>query len=153
MNKPLLPLLALAAVVVPVTLAMRPAADPTSAPQDNEAQEPTPLQRSMGILQRHQRSLRKLVKDPVASKVKLTKALGEMEGAILVGLQNLPSPREGMKPEEVALWHVGYKQTMVTLLSSVLEMQKATLEGDAAALGAAAKALGQTKKAGHESYQ
>lgn len=124
------------------------------AGQDPVAEDgPTPLQEAMGVLQGNQRKLRKLVADPAANKEALTGALVAMEGACLTAIANPPTPRDPVAGDELAAWVVRYKILMTSTLDSVLQMQAATLQGDAEALGAAYSTLNQKKKLGHDSFQ
>ena len=54
---------------------------------------------------------------------------------------------------DLALWHVGYKRAITTLLQQVLTMEQATLETDVEALNAAYAELGRIKTASHEEYR
>lgn len=137
------------------------AAPPAVAPQPNpvspleadaQDQEPTTLQRSMETLKGGQRALKKLIAEPAENRAELMKTLGAMEGAALDALRERP-PAMGERPEADALWLVGYKRQMATLLQTVLTLEDATLRADAEALAAAYAQLSEVKRAGHEGYR
>ena len=114
---------------------------------------PTALQEAMGVFKTGQRALRKLIDDPKANQDVLMKTLGEMEAATITALGETPKVPEGVDRAGVPLWKVSYKQAMNTLLGSILDMQAATLKGDATALKAGYDLLGATKKSGHENFR
>ncbi len=141
-------------LVAPLALYAAVPAAQGFAVQDPAADEgPTPLQEAMGVLQGNQRKLRKLVADPAANKEALIGALGAMESACLTSIANPPTPRDPAARDEQAAWMVRYKILMTSTLDNVLQMQAATLAGDAEALGAAYSTLNQKKKLGHDTYQ
>lgn len=149
MRKLLLPLL----LITPLALAFAHT-EPRATAQDPAAEdEVTPLQAAMGTLQSNQRKLRKLIKDPAANQAALMEALGAMESAILIAIQNAPEAAEGVAAEEHAMTSVGYKRAMVATLDTVLAMQMGTLGGDTDAVGAGYKLIGQQKKSGHDRFQ
>lgn len=143
----LLPALALAAL--PLGVALTSAASSPAIFADEDA-----LHESMEVLQKSQRALKKLIKDPEANGRVLLETLGGMEAATLVALgEPAPAAPEGMEGKEAGLFEVGYKRTLVSLLDTTLKMQEATLEGKADELAAAYKELSELKGMGHEVYR
>jgi len=124
-----------------------------TASQDDAEQETSALEESMGTLKRGQRGLKKLIAEPAENQAKLMEMLISMEAASLIAMTAKPPEPKDLSETDLALWHVGYRQTLTNLLGTILTMEDATLRTDAKALAAAYKELGKTKKAGHEEYQ
>ena len=153
MHKPLKALLATCLLAAPAAVALRPdPAPPLEVDAQEPEQEPTALQRSMATLKGGQRALKKLIAEPAENRAALMETLGGMEGAALVALRERP-PAMGERPEADALWLVGYKRKMATLLQTVLTLEDAVLRADADALAAAYAQLSEIKKAGHGEYR
>ncbi len=151
MHTPLKGLLAICLLVAPAAVAPRlNSARPVEA--DAHDQEPTALQQAMDTLKGGQRALKKLIADPAENQVALMNTLGEMEHAALAALSERP-PATEERPEADALWLVGYKRQIATLLQTVLTLEDAALRADADALADAYTQLGEVKKTGHERFR
>ncbi|MCA8980932.1 MAG: hypothetical protein H6831_03795 [Planctomycetes bacterium] len=150
----LLPACALLALTA--TVPMFTAAAAESTPRANVAVDDhhdSALHEAMETLKGAQRSVKKLMGDPVANEAKLMEALHSMEGAALTALGQTPAAPEGVTGKALELHNIGYKSEMAKLLQTILGMQTATLNGDSAALESGYEELNATKKAGHDGYK
>lgn len=134
-------------------LAPRTVIRPPATTRGPVLEDDTPLQKAMQTLKKAQRSLKKLSSDPVANKQALLDTLGDVESAVLVGLGQTPPLPEGLDAKATALFVVGYKRELAHLLEAALDMEQATLNGDADALQAGYSAMSSIKKEGHEAYR
>ncbi len=125
----------------------------TTPSQDVDEPEPTVLQSSMGTLKHGQRSLHKLIREPLDNRSAILDTLIEMERATVIALGEAPPRLEGSSESELALRQVGYKRALTTLLQQVLTMEQAILESDVEALNAGYAELGRIKTVAHEEYQ
>lgn len=119
----------------------------TSSPQDDE---PTPLQEAMGGLQKGQRAMRRMVKDPVANEDALLGTISQMQGHALRAFSLPPDPPDG---EDARAWRIGFQRSQLQVLDALLETELAVHGGDAQAAQAGYARLGEIKKAGHDKYQ
>ncbi len=117
------------------------------------AQEESPMGEAMGVLKKEQRSLRKLIADPAANEEAILTSLRKMERATLTAIAEAPPHPEALSGKKLALYNVGYRQTMATMLGTLLNMQKAALGGDGAALKKGYDELNASKEAGHQEYR
>lgn len=132
------------------------ATDSTPDVQDDAAEEvaeeENPLHESMEILQQNLRAMRKLMRDPEMKDEALA-ACRAMEGAVLVGLQNIPEPQEGDLAEQSAFeYQLGFKQRMHATYGTLLELEVALEAGDGDSAKDLYRALGAHKKDGHDAY-
>lgn len=115
------------------------------------AQEENPLHDSMETMQRNLKALRKLMRDP-AKKDEAIAAVQEMEGAVLLGLANVPKPVKELAGSALLAHDVDYKRRMATVYTTLLDMELALDKGDDDALKTLYRALGGQKKEGHQIY-
>ncbi len=147
---PAFALLALTASVPLFTASAAPAANRATAV---EADDESALHDAMESLKGDQRKLKKLINDPAANRDQLMTTLRSMESATLIAIGETPEAPEGVTGKALELHNIGYKTQMSKMLTTLLELQTATVNEDAAALKSGYDALGATKKAGHDAYK
>ncbi len=119
-----------------------------------EAAPATALHDAMETLQANQRVLKKLIADPAANRDELLETLHAMQDAAFFALgESPPSEPEALDETALALWHVGYKRTMLQLADTILFLEQATLEGNGEALSEGYAKLSESKKTGHDNYR
>lgn len=148
-----LPLALLACGAVGLTaLATHAPAGAQDDAAEEVVQEENPLHESMEILQENLRAMRKLMRDP-EMKAEALEACRAMEGAVLVGMQHVPEPKEGDLAEQTAFeFQLGFKQKLHATYGTLLELEVALEAGDGDAAKDLYRALGAQKKDGHDAY-
>ena len=140
-------LLVLPLLIAPLAVAWNP---PPAAPV---VQEDTALQLAMDTLKNGQRSLKKLIAEPVTNEEAILKTLVGMEAATITALGETPLAPDGMSGKKLSHFKVGYRHMLAKLLVSLIGMQEATLNADAAALKTGYDELSAGKKSGHKEYR
>lgn len=143
--------LAMLTLGLPLVSGLAPVA-PTSEGAQEELSE---LGKSMEILNKGQRQLRKLTADPIANREALLGVLTQMEGAVVKALSLAPpsSVTDKVAKADRPVWLVRYKLTMARLLQAILSMQEGVHAGDVAAVAGASALIDATKQAGHEGFR
>lgn len=142
---------ATALAAAPLAVAATTLSSPTSSP--GWGQDEGPLLPHMKALNGGQRALKRLIVDPQTNERALLDQISAMQGAALAIL-TLPPPEP--KPEvkaDARLWSNAFRRSMADVYVLLLELERATLEGDVAALATGYERLGALKKSGHEAFR
>ncbi len=108
------------------------------------------LHESMEALQQKMRALRKLMKPE--TKAEAIAACQEMEAAVLVSMQHVPKPAKKLEGSDLLKYQVDFKQRMVSVYGTLLDLQLALDAGDKDKTKTLYRALGAQKKDGHTIY-
>lgn len=112
-----------------------------------------PLHESMEILQQKMRGLRKMLKPTTPeAKAEAIAACQEMEAAVMVSMGHVPKPGNKLEGSDLLKYEIDFKQRMVTVYGTLLDLQLALDAGDADKAKALYRTLGGQKKEGHEIY-
>ena len=131
------------------------AATPTTVGDASVGDEDSPLDEAMAGLQGGMRALRGLSKG-TDDKAACLKVLQDMQASAIAALQLEPHTPEGQAApdaEGLAVWKLGFKRQIVTLIDKLLELEIAVQKGNFDALKAGYGALNEIKSAGHYEYQ
>ncbi len=113
------------------------------------------MEKAMKGLKNAQRSLRGLLEDPKGNQVSILKELKSMEGFVMQAYQE-PPPKLTGKEFTADQWHlhvIGYKSQMLTLQSTILDLQASAVKMDSEGLKTGYGKLNEGKKKGHNTYQ
>lgn len=148
-----LPAFALLALTASIPLFTASAATAPAHTTAKSVADDSPLHEAMETLKGGQRTLKKLIGDPVTNEAELMKTLREMEDAVVSVLGEKPEAPEEMTGKALDLYNIGYRAEMAKLLQQLLSMQTSTLNADVPGLKAGYDALGETKKSGHDNFR